>query len=403
VEIDAASNRGIDDARNLREKISLAPSMGKHKVYIIDEVHMLTTEAFNALLKTIEEPPAHAIFILATTEAHKLPDTIISRTQRFQFKPITHSDLISHLTYIADQEKIDISPDAIELLAHASDGGFRDAISMLDQMAGSGISPLDAQAVRRLLGWTDNEIIEQIAKALVDEQPLKALEQIDTAIAQGSQPGQIISQLISFWRNHLRQQLADGNLAETAAQISLEHSVRVLEALIAISKSPWPQLALEATVVKLSLPDAPKPQVQPAPPVARAATPVAAKPKPQVAATIKPQPATLSSGEQDLWMKSLAQIKQKNNSLYALLRASCTVRFEGDEVILGCRFSFHRDRLKEEKNMQIIEKALARTFGRKLKVMAQLETAPTPVAITPDPAGELMSSALEILGGEVIE
>ncbi|HUC20428.1 MAG TPA: DNA polymerase III subunit gamma/tau, partial [Candidatus Polarisedimenticolaceae bacterium] len=125
IEIDAASNRGIDDARALREKISSAPAMGRYKVYIIDEVHMLTTEAFNALLKTLEEPPSHAIFILATTEAHKLPATIISRTQQFRFKLIAQSDLVAHLTSIAERENITIDDDAIELLASTSQGGFR--------------------------------------------------------------------------------------------------------------------------------------------------------------------------------------------------------------------------------------------------------------------------------------
>src|SRR6266403_3541450 len=126
VEIDAASNRSIDSVRDLREKISLAPTAGQYKIYIIDEVHMLTAEAFNALLKTLEEPPAHAVFILATTEAHKLPETIISRTQRFNFRPASLGDLTSHLSKIAQAENIAVEPEALTVIAAASRGGFRD-------------------------------------------------------------------------------------------------------------------------------------------------------------------------------------------------------------------------------------------------------------------------------------
>src|SRR6476469_2845336 len=134
IEIDAASNRRIDEIRELRDKIHVAPALAKYKVYIIDEVHMQTREAFNALLKTLEEPPAHTIFILATTEAHKLPETIISRTQRFEFKPLAAGHMAKHLQKIAKSEKIDITPGAISLLAEFGGGSFRDSISFLDQL-----------------------------------------------------------------------------------------------------------------------------------------------------------------------------------------------------------------------------------------------------------------------------
>src|SRR5665213_804136 len=129
IEIDAASNRRIDEIRELRDKVYIAPTSAKYKVYIIDEVHMLTKEAFNALLKTLEEPPAHVVFILATTDAHKLPDTIVSRTQRFSFKPVEADKVAPHLKHIAKTEKIDITDEALELLANHGEGSFRDSIS----------------------------------------------------------------------------------------------------------------------------------------------------------------------------------------------------------------------------------------------------------------------------------
>ena len=138
IEIDAASNRRIDEIRELRDKVHVAPTSAKYKVYIIDEVHMLTREAFNALLKTLEEPPAHVVFILATTEAHKLPETIISRTQRFAFKPIDRIKVAEHLKQIAKQEKIAIDDAALDLIAAHGEGSFRDSISLLDQIQNSG-------------------------------------------------------------------------------------------------------------------------------------------------------------------------------------------------------------------------------------------------------------------------
>jgi DNA polymerase-3 subunit gamma/tau len=149
IEIDAASNRRIDEIRELRDKVHIAPTSARFKVYIIDEVHMLTKEAFNALLKTLEEPPEHVIFILATTEAHKLPETIVSRTQRFTFKPVSMAVAIAHLRSIADQEGVQIEDDALELIAQHGGGSFRDSISLLDQVRGqTGIITLsDVQAM----------------------------------------------------------------------------------------------------------------------------------------------------------------------------------------------------------------------------------------------------------------
>jgi DNA polymerase-3 subunit gamma/tau len=395
IEIDAASNRGIDDARALREKITSAPSMGKYKVYIIDEVHMLTTEAFNALLKTLEEPPPHALFILATTEAHKLPDTIISRTQRFSFKPIATTDIIKQLGLIAKEEKITINEAAITLLAKASRGGFRDAISLLDQVAASGTNPLDETAVRELLGQSDPELLGKIVEAVHDHQPGAALAGIDTGLEAGVQAGQLASQLIDCWRSEL-QELVRSRPEDVSA---IRQSITAIELMLPVLKSSWPELSLEAAIVRLATGQTGMLTAAAAPRRSVAST------VPTALATPSIQPATSPVGDdkngQDLWLKALAQIKQRNNSLYALLRSSTSVQFEGDGVVLGCRFTFHRDRLKEAKNLQIIEQALTRVYGRKLKLSVQLEAKPV-AAATADSSTELMSSALEILGGEVV-
>jgi DNA polymerase-3 subunit gamma/tau len=403
IEIDAASNRGIDDARALREKITSAPSMGTYKVYIIDEVHMLTTEAFNALLKTLEEPPAHAIFILATTEVHKLPETIISRTQRFSFKPIETGAMTAHLKAIAAKESIAIDDEALEVIAASSRGGFRDAISLLDQAANSGAGQLTAASIRDLLGQGDPALMYDIMQAVATQQPAKLLQSLDKAWEAGLQPAQLARQLIVAWRAKLKEAvLHEDKIAEVGA------AVRAIEALLPVQRTTWPELALEAALVRLTadmqaegpavITAAPKP-VRQAAPVA-ASKPVEAAKEPE--APVAPVPNGQPNG--DLWIKTLTQIKAKNHALYALVGSHCSVRFDGDDLILGCRFSFHRDRIKETKNMQIIEQTLQKVYGHKFRVIPQIEAkTPAPVASSPDASAELMTSALEILGGEVID
>jgi len=175
IEIDAASNRRIDEIRDLREKVQIAPTSLKYKVYIIDEVHMLTKEAFNALLKTLEEPPEHAIFILATTELHKVPDTIISRTQRYAFKPIEQSKIVGHLKTIATSEKIDFDEDALQLIAEHADGGFRDAIGLLDQVRHTS-TKVTSQSVMDALGVPPNHSINLLWESLQSKNQTSAKE-----------------------------------------------------------------------------------------------------------------------------------------------------------------------------------------------------------------------------------
>ncbi|TAK89686.1 DNA polymerase III subunit gamma/tau [Patescibacteria group bacterium] len=411
IEIDAASNRGIDDARALREKITSAPSMGRYKVYIIDEVHMLTTEAFNALLKTLEEPPAHAIFILATTEAHKLPETIVSRTQNFRFRAIGTKDMLAHLRYIADQEKVAIDDGALELIATTSQGSFRDAIGMLDQAANSGLAQLDAVALRQLLGHSDPELVQSIVGAIDESNAKGLLAAIDEAQAEAAQPAQLAQQLVGVYRARVRSAAAANQ-----DDAGLGEAIWAIELLLPVLKSPWPQLALEAALLRLikgqpelaSKPRLTSTRSSKAQSISPTQTESNASPASSEAKKDDAQPAPSTGSAQysdELWMKALTHIKQRNNSLYALLRSSCAVEFrENNEVVLACRFGFHRDRLKETKNKQVIEQALAKVYGTKFTVLPQLETrqasaAPAP---TPAPEAELVASALEILGGEVV-
>lgn len=198
-EIDAASNRGIDEIRDLREKVAFAPVNGRYKVYIIDEVHMLTTEAFNALLKTLEEPPPHVIFILATTEPHKIPATIHSRCQRFDFKRVTDSDIVKRLREVADGSGIAADEDALQLIAVQADGGMRDALSLLDQ-CGVMAERVSAETVRSVLGIVGREALRELVKAIGEGNVPEALKLLEALLAGGKDVKQIITELAEYLR-----------------------------------------------------------------------------------------------------------------------------------------------------------------------------------------------------------
>lgn len=406
IEMDAASNRSIDSIRDLREKLGLAPTAGKYKVYIIDEVHMLTSEAFNALLKTLEEPPAHAVFILATTEAHKLPETIISRTQSFRFKPIQEADLMSHLTTIAAAEHITIEPEALAMVARAARGGFRDAISMLDQLGSTGESNITTEYVMQTLGYSAHEEIATICHAIAGGDVREALTILGRLEAAGAQPAVIASQLAEEWRAALMAATgvtgSPSALSAKLASVAPNRIVAITKALLEVTSSGWPQLSLEATIAALCLP-AVVPTQAPTP----ATTPTSTPPKKtakSAPATAAPEPASPEEAvSSKLWPKVLARVKAENNSLGALLQMY-PVDFSDSEIIIKPRFNFHRDLFIKPANRSTIESAAARVYGQPVKISARTEeVTKAGRKASPDPTAELVTSALEILGGEVVE
>ena len=204
IEIDAASNRKVEDAQNILEKVMYAPVNSRYKIYIIDEVHMLSTTAFNALLKTLEEPPKNVIFILATTEVHKVLDTIKSRCQRFDFKRITTGDIVKHLRYISDKEKINITDDALFSIAKNSAGGMRDSIALLDQLSVlSGKDAISTDDINNLLGRLSFEILNDLAQTVVESKPQNAIEILEKIYNCGNEPVQILTNLMDYFKNLL--------------------------------------------------------------------------------------------------------------------------------------------------------------------------------------------------------
>ena len=204
IEIDAASNRKVEDTQNILEKIQYVPVHGKYKIYIIDEVHMLTNHAFNALLKTLEEPPENVIFILATTEVHKVLDTIKSRCQRFDFRRITTEDIVKHLRYISDEEKINITDDALFTIAKNCAGGMRDSISLLDQLSLLGISKeVTTDDVNAILGRISFDVLNKISNKIISSSPNEALEVLNEIYNAGNEPLQILTNLSEYFKNLL--------------------------------------------------------------------------------------------------------------------------------------------------------------------------------------------------------
>ncbi|HHH82715.1 MAG TPA: DNA polymerase III subunit gamma/tau, partial [Chloroflexi bacterium] len=195
IEIDAASNTSVEDVRDLRERINFAPNKGRYKVYIVDEVHMLSTAAFNALLKTLEEPPKHAIFILATTEVHKIPATVLSRCQRHEFRRIPVATILTYLQSKVQEEGLQVEKQALELIARQATGSLRDAISLLDQLASTGEEVTLAFA-EEVLGTATDEVVRGVVEALIDRDVGKGLSLIHAALDKGSDPRQFGRQVV---------------------------------------------------------------------------------------------------------------------------------------------------------------------------------------------------------------
>ncbi len=216
IEIDAASNTSVEDVRDLRDKINFSPNQGQYKVYIIDEVHMLSTAAFNALLKTLEEPPAHAIFILATTEIHKIPATVLSRCQRHEFRRVPVDDIVGQLKRIAESEGLSAEPEALTLIARQSAGGMRDAISLLDQMASTG-KEITLDLTQSVLGTATSQTVIALVEAVQQRDPAAGMDAIHRALDAGSDPRLLARQLVDYLRALLLIQMGNSSQVDLAA------------------------------------------------------------------------------------------------------------------------------------------------------------------------------------------
>lgn len=371
IEIDAASHRGIDDIRQLRDKIRLAPSGGKYKVYIIDEVHMLTIEAFNALLKTLEEPPAHAIFVLATTEIQKVPETIKSRCQRFEFSRATLSDLVKKLKYIAESEGTTILEADLERLAKLAQGGFRDAETLLEQVltGGSSISELRHLTPEGPL---------RFLSLLFGGEAKQSLVLINNLYNQGQNLSEFINDLLHYLRDLLLVKAGLGeDLVERPKEIvaemsnlSVQTSEKRLMSLInlletagqTIKWSPVPQLPLEMAILEFvgETVDREKSKVG-----GRYESNEDLHPSGLGTLNPKGEDRIVKNDEgEKKWEEILKTVKSLNHSLEALLRSARASEISPNKLEIDVFYPFHLEKLKGKENVELMMQAVEQVLGK---------------------------------------
>lgn len=383
IEIDAASNRRIDEIRDLRERVRVAPTTAKYKVYIIDEVHMLTREAFNALLKTLEEPPAHCIFILATTEAHKLPETIVSRTQRFEFKPVSQAQAARHLGDISKKEKIEISKEALDLLAQFGNGSFRDSISYLDQLSSLG-KRIDEEDVRGILGLPPARSVDELLELVDSNDSGQLLSKLLEIEEQGVNPNAVATALL----DKLRHLAVEGKITK--------NKVELLKRLSRVSSNSRPQEALEIALLD-SISYA----------VSESAKPL----KPVEEDEIKP-PAATPHNESDTrktnfslsqWDDVLHRAKSEAASIYTALRLADPA-LEENVLTLSFQFPLHQKKLAQTKNKDLVAKIVYEISGSRIVINSQVRPKKIIDEVITIPAAEPTNAIHNIFGGaEVME
>ncbi len=381
IEIDAASNRGIDEIRDLREKVHIAPVSAPYKVYIIDEVHMLTTHAFNALLKTLEEPPKHVVFILATTESYKLPETILSRTQRYSFKLASRAEIVDHLLYIAKQEDISIDTNSLNIIAKHSGGSMRDALSALDHVRHIA-TDISEDNVRSALGVPPYELVESIYNALLQNNAAKVLEALERAEKSNASTVIVAKEL----QNYVTELIKNNNFT-----LSIEQVTILLKGLIQVDTAQDPSsqllLALLSAIdtSSVALPNKVHNNTNNPPKKEEKIVNVPAQ-----KTTIKDEdivkytkiknletaPDNNQNNQQinsEVWQNTLNALRETHNTLYSVLRMAKFSAPKKDEITLTFNFDFHQKRADDKKNKRLIQDTLAELGFSGIEINTQID------------------------------
>ena len=385
IELDAASHRGIDDIRDLRQKAKLAPTQLKYKVYIIDEVHMLTTEAFNALLKILEEPPPRVVFVLCTTEPDKLPVTVRSRCLQVIFRRAKESEIVSALKRVAKGEKLKVDDGVLENLAHTAGGSFRDATKLLEEL-----SWMDKHITMQMVTdkhWDMLSQIKSLVQQLQSGQTSTILQSIEQTAQSGTDMTQFVRQLIAYLHQQLLALYQQSESSWQAGQQRLLDLIRRLNlAANQMRYSHIPQLPLEINLmIWLTTTASPpptdsrptgRPDQKPISSISRQTT--ASVGPPPISKTAVPPPRSVTDLQQQ-WDQFMQQIKQKNFAVEALLRATRLVKLEQNQVILEVFYPFHLEKLQEPANRQVIEQTMQELWGQNWKLSCRLGQKPTTV------------------------
>lgn len=377
MEIDAASNRGIDEIRDLREQVRVLPAQAKYKVFIIDEVHMLTNEAFNALLKTIEEPPNAVIFILATTEPQRIPATIRSRCQSYSYRRLTIDEIKGRLFEAAQAQDLKLEEEAAMIIARRANGGLRDALSMLDQLFSYKGQDISKQDVIDVLGIVDQSFLVNLLEAIIEQDTVNIIKMLNTALSEGKEAAQIAQEMALYLRDLLLYvngakgvdfYLADANILplmeEQKAKVNSDNLVKALHLMMGTAEklkvSEGQKFILELGFLELN--DLFKPVAAVSAPLAR---------EEQISRTVSSAPrAEKSEARKILWNKILLAVKEKNIPTHALLSQGILLGSKDDEVYIGFKkgFKFHKERMEEKANRDIVETVLAELFNKKAEI-----------------------------------
>lgn len=459
LEIDGASNRGIDDIRTLRDNVKFAPAKSRFKVYIIDEVHMLTTEAFNALLKTLEEPPAHVKFMLATTMAHKVPLTILSRCQKFDFKMISASELVKRLQFIAGEEKIDVEESAFFAIANGAEGSMRDALSILDQLASFSEGKIKEDEVNAVLGIVATESLFSITDAIISGDRLKGIETINTVIDYGKDFHLFLKSLIQHFRNIIVANLGLGEaglidlppkslnqLKNQAVQFTMEEAEKAITILAdaeeRLRKAGGGKIPLELAVLRLigikNTPFSEKRKLpvkdfQPSPSSKLVETKKSSYAKKSELPPESSPPMAVSkrTGEKtDLslenvlknWPLVMEKIKKEKISIWAFLKEGKLTKLSDGviTIVFSDKFSFYKESLERPAAKRFVEEMLMDVFARRLGIKCiileeqqsnieeqqgnieekQIKIKEKNMSDAPD---ERVKTVLDIFGGRVVE
>ena len=438
IEIDAASHTGVDDVRELRDKIAFAPGEGSYKVYIIDEVHRFSGNAFDALLKTLEEPPAHAVFVLATTEIDKVPATIKSRCLQFEFRRVSLTELVGRLRFIVEAESLSVEPAALELIARQGTGSVRDSISLLDQLVADPDEAITLAAARALLGAAHSLQVGDLVEALAQEDVARGIHLINLAIDGGSDPRQFGAQIVTYLRNVMLAQTASADLVEASeeerqaytelagrfSRARLLKAIRAFNAAVNNYTGGWqPQLSLELALIEILEADEPilaQAPVQQPPMQEQPSDPgIAAEPAPPARMTEAPaiervppsapgEPPIYSAAKiAENWRQIMSQVYRYNRNLPALLEHAHVRLIEGNRLILGVSTEFFQQKIASPERARIIQQAIDDLHGVKLRIEVRVvDSVVAPDATSqmrePTPDDPLIAAAKE-LGGVIDE
>jgi DNA polymerase-3 subunit gamma/tau len=424
IEIDAASQTSVEDVRDLRDKINFSPTQGRFKIYIIDEVHMFSTSAFNALLKTLEEPPPHAIFVLATTEIHKIPATVLSRCQRHEFRRVPVDEIVGQLKFIVAAEKLKADDDALAMIARQAAGGMRDAISLLDQLSSTG-GTITIELAQTVLGTATSQTVLELVASILDQEAGRGLEEIHKALDGGADPRALARQVVDYLRGLMLIQMGNESQVETTKDIKKkmsEHAaaftpaevlrmMRAFNEAATDSRGGWqPSLSLELAFAEML--EAPAESAPVAVTVPKKTAKAESKSAPTMLyQTANPRteaekgaantpPIVAASEVIKAWKQVQNSLKRDFPTLAALLNSVTSIDVQGNTLVLGFASEVLMSKMKPEE-VERTQKAVSDAVGMTLDIRCEVSNAKGKVP--PHVSQDGMVATAIHQGGEIVD